>query len=98
MDLRELLTKLFDEQKWREQQARKLSSGFGTMPYTFDQQMERRLPLLFHAYQQQDEQANKSDQVFTANDAPDYAPQRYFLNDAMNMHRKRLEDMYKTPM
>lgn len=98
MDLRELFTRLFDEQKWREQQARKLSSGFGTMPYTFDQQMDRRLPLLLHAYEQQDAMANKNDRVFTENAAPDYAPQRYFLNDAINAHRKRLEDMYKLPM
>jgi len=98
MNLMEIFQRLWDEDKWREQQAQKLSSGLGSLPYSFDQQMEQRAPLLLNAFRQQDINADKSNKMFQDNLAPDYAPQRYYLNEGIKMRQKGLEDIYKGGM
>lgn len=102
MDLRELFTRLFDEQKWREQQAQKLSSGLGSLPYSFTEQMNMRAPGLMNAYDKADQKDAERGRVLDslANNLgpkPQWFEDRYQLQQMFERFKQDSAKRYQNP-
>lgn len=89
MDFKGFLARLFDEDKWREQEAQKFSSGLGSLPYSFQEQTQLKAPLLLNMFRTQDMDALKSYKKWDEMEAPDYVPQRFYLNEGISLNEQR---------
>ncbi len=92
----DILEKFLNEQQWREKKAQQYSSGLGSLPYSFQEQFDLRAPLLLDMFRRQDMEALKGNKKWEEMQAPDYAPQRYYLNEGINLNeeRKRTREKY----
>ena len=102
MDLRELFTRLFDEQRWREQQAQKLSSGLGSLPYSFQEQMNIRAPGLFNAYDKADNKDAERQKVLDSlaknlGPKPGWFEDRYQLQNMFQRFQEDSAKRYQNP-
>ncbi len=95
MNLQDLFLRLLDEQKWREKKAQELSSGLGSMPYSFQETMNIKYPQLMDIFRQRDATDLKSYNKWEEMGAPDYAPQRYYYNEGLKLKDQRLLDRAK---
>lgn len=94
MNLMDILMKLWDEDKWREQQAKKLSSGLGSLPYNAQDQMQYRSPLYLEQmfkdqkYQQQWDSILKDIEKNMGSKQPDWFEERFLINQSIQDRMK----------
>jgi hypothetical protein len=96
----EIFQRLMDEQAWREQQAQKLSSGLGSMPYSFQEQMDVRAPVLQKYFNQADNKDMQSDAIVKSLEnqlgpKPNWFEERYQQQHWLDHRKKGLESIYK---
>lgn len=87
MNLLERLQKLLDEDGWREKQAQQYSSGLGSLPYSFQEQMDLRYPFLMNQLDK-DKKYNQQYQSRQIEGQPDWFMERLLLNEMMKSQKK----------
>lgn len=90
MNLMDMIQRMLDEQKWREKKAQELSSGLGSMPYSFQETMNLKYPTLMDMFRQRDAIDLKSYNKWEEMNPPDYAPQRFYYNEGLKLKEDRL--------
>lgn len=100
MNLLDYLQRMLDEQGWREKQAKQMSSGLGSLPYSFQEQMDHRAPILQRYLNQADQKDYQSDQLVKSIESqlgpkPNWFEERYQQQHWYNHRQKGLEDIYK---
>lgn len=95
MNLEELMMKMLQPDKWREQQAMKLSSGLGSLPYSFQEQMQIRAPRVLDMHKRHDAISLKNEKAMEelGPEMPAWFPERYWVNEAK--HKRDKENLYK---
>lgn len=103
MSFLEILQKLMDEQKWREQKAQGMSSGLGSLPYSFQEQMNIKAPVLQEYYRKADVKDEQSDALVKSLEEqlgkkPNWFEERYQQQHWQNKRQEGLNSIYKMGM
>lgn len=101
MNLKDLISRLFDEQGWREQKARQYSSGLGSLPYNFDEMVQKNYPGVINRNniydQKEDEMTRIYDSLSRGLGQPpttnflDYYQQRKMIDN----RKQKLNDLFQ---
>jgi hypothetical protein len=94
MNLMEMLQKFLDEQGWREKKAQQYSSGLGSLPYSFEENMDMRYPLLMNQLDK-DKKYNQQYQSKQIEGQPDWFMERLLLNEMMKTQKQNKESLMK---
>jgi hypothetical protein len=103
MSFLEILQRLMDEQGWREKKAQSMSSGLGSLPYNFQEQMERRVPMLQHYYNKADTKDAQREALIKnlenhLGPKPNWFEERYQQQHWQNQRASDLSSIYKKGM
>lgn len=102
MNLGDYISRLLNEQKWREEQAQKLSSGLGSMPYNFQEQMNFRAPSLMRQFEKADEIDQTSDKIVNSlqnalGPKPNWFEDRFQLNNMIQKFYNNKQKLLQNP-
>lgn len=104
MDIQGFLMRLFNEQKWREEQAKKLSTGFGDQPMDFKSKIELQYPLLMDTFRSADNKDARREKVINSMERtaqsplPDWFHERWRQKEWNDQRQQSLQDIFKRGM
>ena len=101
MDIKSFLMRLFIEQKWREQEAQKMSTGIGYNPYNFTDAANMQFPNYMDALKNADEKDARRDNVIQSMErvakspVPDWFHERWRQREWQQSRQEGLDKIFK---